>query len=256
MSIKNIFSVIHDSAVKLLESNNILIFTGAGISIESGIQAFRGNGGLWNEVDPIFCDIDYFYQNPKDSWEKLKKYFYQFYGKAKPNPAHYACTELQKIGMVKRIITQNIDGLHTESGSVNVIEYHGSLKQLVCQRCGTIYQIEKELISAAIPLCPQCKGILKPNIVFFGEGIPEKAAKESEIAANSANAIIICGTTGEVMPACQIPYIVSEHNGLVIEINPLQSSFTKRITDYHIEGKAGEVFPLLVKEIKELKNKQ
>lgn len=236
---------LENAAKEIATKGKVLIFTGAGISIESGIPTFRGNGGLWDRVDPSFCEIDYFTAHPQEAWEKLKHYFYESYGTARPNPAHISCAEMQNAGVAFALVTQNIDGLHQAGGSPDVIEFHGALHHLVCVHCGYSCPASPDILKPAVPRCSKCHGLLKPDIVFFGEGIPEIASERSFSAAEEASCVLVCGTTGEVMPACHIPYLAKRKGAVIIEVNPAESAFTNSITDYHLRGKAGEIIPAL-----------
>ena len=225
----------------------LLIFTGAGISVESGIPSFRGQGGLWEQYDPAFIEIENFYARPEYCWAQIKKIFYDHWGAASPNPAHYAVAAMQKHGWVDTIVTQNIDALHQRAGARDVVEFHGTLDRLVCTKCRFHAVPSPGLLSPPVPVCPDCGAMLKPDFVFFGEGIPEKASDRAFDSAMKASAILVVGTSGEVMPACQLPYVVKRHGGTVIEVNPDESSFTRGgITDIFLRGKAGEVLPKLL----------
>ncbi len=242
--------LIRQAADVIANRKKMLIFTGAGISIESGIPAFRGENGLWNVVDPSFIEIDHYMAHTRASWRKIKEIFYDHFGQAKPNPAHFACAELQKMGVAFALVTQNIDGLHQAAGSTDVVEYHGTLARLICPRCMNTVAASADVLAPEIPLCRNCNSALKPDIVFYGEGIPTSENRKAYAAAAQAQVVLVCGTTGEVMPACDIPYEAHDHGAFIIEVNPADSAFTHRITDVHLKGKAGEVMPLLVDEVK------
>ncbi len=233
-------------AAKLLRhSKHTIVFTGAGISVESGIPPFRGEGGLWDQYDPIVLDLNYFLKNPKTSWQALGELFYGPYGDAKPNEAHYALARLEKKGIIKTVITQNIDNLHQEAGSQNVYEFHGTLQTLVCVDCGAKYLATEINFDKIPPRCLKDKGILKPDVILFGEAIPEEVASQSVTEAMKADLILIIGTTGEVMPACMIPYQAQKNGATIIEINPNKSNYTDSITDVFLQGKATEMMKAL-----------
>ncbi len=245
--------LLRKAAEILVNSRHTTVFTGAGISVESGIPPFRGPDGLWSKYDPIFLDIDYFYRNPEKSWKLIKEIFYDFMGKAQPNPAHYAVAELEKMGIVKAVITQNIDNLHQEAGSKIVYEFHGTTRFLTCMRCGKKWEYTPELLEKIPPVCPDCGGILKPDFVFFGEPIPEPAHSASLREAEIADVFLVIGTTGEIYPAAMIPKIAKKNGAQIIEVNVSPSSYTYEITDIFLQGKAGEILPALVEEVKKLK---
>ena len=217
-------------------------FTGAGISVESGIPPFTGVGGLWNKYDPKFIELSFFYSNPKRSWEEMRKIFFNSMGTAQPNKAHQVLANLEKQGIIKGIITQNIDGLHQAAGSTNVVEFHGTINTLACIDCNSRYKTSEIDISKDIPRCPSCNGILKPDFVFYGEGINKNNYDKASNMAVKADLVIIVGTAGQVMPACYLPFTSQKYGAKIIEINTLESSYTDQITDYFFQTKATEVF--------------
>lgn len=229
-------------AVRLLKkSRYTTAYTGAGISVESGIPPFRGAGGLWDKYDPEMLEIGYFMANPAKAWVVIKEIFYDFFGNAKPNKAHLVLAEMEKHGILERTITQNIDNLHQEAGCRHVFEFHGNSKQLVCLDCHKTYKVGELSIDYLPPTCRQCGGLVKPDFVFFGEPIPQKALDAAYEAAVKSDIFLIIGTTGEVMPANQIPFMAKENGATIIEINPETSLYTGKITDVFLQGKAGEV---------------
>ncbi|MGA2823996.1 MAG: Sir2 family NAD-dependent protein deacetylase, partial [Bacteroidales bacterium] len=164
---------IHKAAEVLRKSKFTTAFTGAGISVESGIPPFRGEGGLWTRYDPNLLDIDHFIKNPLRAWKIIKEIFYNYFGSAKPNKAHLVLADMEQRGFLRRIITQNIDNLHQESGCKNVFDFHGNSKRLVCLSCHTYYAVTDVDLDHLPPACGQCGGLLKPDYVFFGESIPQ-----------------------------------------------------------------------------------
>jgi len=233
-------------AIKVIkESKHLTAFTGAGISVESGIPPFRGTNGIWNKYDPDLLELNRFFQNPEKSWLFIKEIFYNFFSDAEPNPAHLLLSNLEEKKILKSVITQNIDHLHQKAGSKNVIEFHGGSGQLICISCGKKTPALAEKLIKIPPICEYCGNILKPDFIFFGEAIPEKAYKESIKQAKISDVMLIIGTTGQVMPACRIPIIAKENGCIIIEINNETSSFTNRITDFFLQGKAGEISKII-----------
>jgi len=225
----------------LKNSSHTFAFTGAGISIESGIPPFRGETGLWSKYDPIVLDLNYFKTNPKESWAVIKEIFYDFFGKAKPNDAHFALAKLEDAGLLNSVVTQNIDNLHQEAGSKTVWEFHGNSHSLECTECKTKYKI-KDLDFEILPVvCPKCNGLVKPDFIFFGEGIPQEAYAGSFHDASNAEVMIVVGTTGEIMPASQLPYLAKQNGATIIEVNKEPSKYTGSLTDIFLQGKATEV---------------
>jgi NAD-dependent deacetylase len=247
--------LIAKAASALTQSRYAVVFTGAGISVESGIPPFRGSSGLWKKYDPRFLELSFFHQHPRESWEVLKKIFYDFMADAKPNPGHYVIAELEKMGIVKAVITQNIDHLHQDAGSQVVYEFHGSTHYLICTRCSRRYNSANISLEKLPPLCEACQGVLKPDLIFFSEMIPQKVSELSFAAAEKADVMLLVGTTGEVMPAALLPRTAKEHNNaLIIEVNPEESAYTGYLTDIFLCGKAGEILPRLLDVIGTITN--
>jgi NAD-dependent deacetylase len=240
---------IHKAAGILRDSDFTTAFTGAGISVESGIPPFRGEGGLWTRYDPTLLEIGYFMANPLESWKIIKEIFYDFFGKAKPNKAHLVLARMEQQGLLSRTITQNIDYLHQEAGCRHVFEFHGNSRQLVCLECRTTYTAGEVSMDHLPPTCRQCGGLLKPDFVFFGEAIPTQPLTAAYEAAGISEVLLIIGTTGEVMPANQIPFMAKNNGATIIEVNPVPSNYTGRITDVFLQGKAAEVMGMLEKEL-------
>ena len=228
-----------------------MAFTGAGISVESGIPPFRGADGLWSKVDPSFIEIDTFMRSPENSWAKIRELFYDHWGQAKPNSAHYRIAEMVRRGMIRGIVTQNIDCLHQRAGAPveKVHEFHGTLDALVCMRCSAVYGPDRSLIEQSRPSCPKCGGLLKPDFVFFSEGIPEAAFKNSFRLAETCAWCLVIGTSGEVMPACEVPRTAKQHGAKIIEINPEPTAFTRTVTDVFLQGTAGAMMDALAAEL-------
>lgn len=234
----------------IIASRYTMVYTGAGISVESGIPPFRGENGLWNKYDPTILELSYFNLYPDKSWKVIKEIFYNFFGEAKPNEAHLALAELERIGIVKALVTQNIDNLHYEAGSKEVYEFHGNSRMLICTTCNKKC-IAAEMDLNDIPLCNDCHGILKPDFIFFGEGIPEEAYRKSVEAARKADVVLVIGSTGEVYPAATIPQYAKDSGAKIVEINPQKSLFTDSITDIFLPGRATEIMKKLLIGIKQ-----
>ena len=228
------------------DASYVTAFTGAGISVESGIPPFRGKDGLWDKYDPILLDLRYFMDHPEESWEVINEIFYGKFAKAKPNRAHQVLAEMEKAGYLKEIITQNIDNLHQEAGNTIVHEFHGNSRDLVCTKTGEKLAVEHANLDAIPPMHPATGGLLKPDFIFFGEGIPMQAYQASVEAARKSDVLIIIGTTGEVMPASQIPLIAKDHGATIIAVNIEESNYTSNTTDVFLPGKASEIMDLIL----------
>jgi NAD-dependent deacetylase len=237
-------------AAQLIKTAKFLTaFTGAGISKESGIPVFRGDDGVYSQYDHSLLEIRNYKTRNEESWKAVKAIFYDFFDTAKPNAAHIILAEWEKLGLLKYVITQNIDNLHQDGGSENVIEYHGTKDNFVCLNCGKNFRLKELNLTEQPPYCSVCKGLLKPDFVFFGEPIPEKAARFSYDVAKKSDVHLVIGTTGEVQPASYIPYYAKKSGAIIIEINPEKSKFTNTITDIYINMKAGEALIELNKNL-------
>ncbi len=233
-------------AKEILSSSRYLIaFTGAGISVESGIPPFRGPNGLWSRIDPIVFDLDFFLSHPEKTYELVKE-LYETFSSAQPNPAHYGLAKAEQAGLLKAIITQNIDSLHQRAGSKEVIEFHGNCRRAACLSCGRYQEFTPELLKDIPPLCSECGGLLKPDFVFFGEPIPQSALSRSLEEARTCDTMLIVGTTGLIQPAAQIPFIAKESGASIVEVNPEPSTYTHSITDVFIPLPASQAIPLIL----------
>jgi NAD-dependent deacetylase len=240
----------YKKAAQIIKSaNRCVAFTGAGISVESGIPPFRGENGLWNKYDPETFDISYFLSHTKESWEVIRTIFYDLFGQVKPNYAHYSLAELESNGLLSAVITQNVDNLHYDAGSKTVHEFHGSLKKLVCLNCSKKFEISMIELDTLPPLCTSCNGILKPDVIFFGEAIPEPAGSNSFDEAGLSDCFILIGTTGTVAPANSIPHTARAKGAKIIEINPHPSEYTNSITDVFLKDTAVTAMKQLMKEL-------
>jgi NAD-dependent deacetylase len=233
--------------IRLLRGRrDAVALTGAGISVESGIPAFRGSQGLWEKYDPAeYASIGAFLRDPEKVWRMLSEMTALCRGAA-PNPAHAGLSELEGMGILRAVITQNVDGLHQAAGSRNVIEFHGNMESLVCIACWRSYPTRERWEGGAVPAC-DCGQILKPNVVLFGEPIPWLAQERAEEEARTCGVLLVVGTSAQVSPACDIPRIAKKAGAVVVEINPEETALTAAVADLHIPGPAAEV----LREIRE-----
>ncbi len=237
-----------DKASEVIKNaKHITAFTGAGISVESGIPSYRGKNGLWTKYDTKALEISFFYSQPVEAWKVIRKIFYEYFGKAKPNPAHSALAKMEEMGKLKAVITQNIDNLHYEAGNKTVFEFHGNSKVMLCTKCNRKHKAATVNLEEIPPKCTACGGLLKPDFIFFGEGIPPKAYENSFAEAEKADVFLLIGTTGLVQPAAYIPVKAKQNGATIIEVNPERTTFTEEITDIFLQGKAGEVMSKLIK---------
>ncbi len=202
---------------QIKDIEKIVFVTGAGISQESGIPTFRGKDGLWRNHDAMkLATIDAFYDNPKLVWEwynERRRNIFQ----AQPNLGHKAISELEKYAEVV-VLTQNIDGLHQKAGSSKVLELHGSIVKIKCSVCDYKAEILTEF-SNLLPLC-KCGNILRPDVVWFGESLPQDVWQKAMIFASQCDLMIIVGTSLVVSPANTLPIYAKQNNAILIEINP------------------------------------
>jgi NAD-dependent deacetylase len=242
--------LIKRAAGDILNSKKTIAFTGAGISVESGIPDFRGAQGLWQKYDPEeYAHIQAFYSNPDKVWRMLKDMF-ELIMTAKPNPAHIGLAKLEQMGYLSSIVTQNVDGLHQAAGSKNVIEFHGSHRTLSCLKCSQKIDGNSFTMEDLPARCPRCSSLLKPDVVFFGEPIPWEAQVSSLKESKACTAVLVIGTSAVVYPAASIPIMAKERGAKVIEINMEPTPLTNEISDYLICGAAGEIMPAIVEEVK------
>lgn len=234
-----------DEAIKCIKNaRRGVVFTGAGVSVESGIPPFTGAGGLWNQYDPKFIELDFFYGHPTRSWQEMKKIFFTCMDEAQPNKAHRVIAQLEKRGGFQGVITQNIDGLHQKAGSKNVQEFHGTIHQMHCIACGRKYKTEEVSMDELPPKC-FCGGVLKPDFVFYGEGINPAVYTASQELAEEADVMLVVGTAGQVMPACSLPLLAKQFGATIIEVNTLPSAYTDGVSDFFFQEKATEFFSKL-----------
>ncbi|HYA01713.1 MAG TPA: NAD-dependent deacylase [Syntrophobacteria bacterium] len=242
--------MIGKAARMICESRLTLALTGAGISVDSGIPDFRSPGGLWDRYDPAeYGTIWAFHANPVKVWHMIRE-MSEMVNRAKPNPAHLGLAQLQHLGLLHTIITQNIDSLHQRAGASRVIEYHGSSRTLSCLACGRRFKAE-ETAGEVPPRCA-CTEILKPDVVFFGELIPVEALRESQHLASSCDTLVVVGTSAQVAPANTLPETAKLGGARIIEINVQPTVLTSSFTDIFLQGKAGAMVARLVEEVQGL----
>jgi len=243
----------------LIKSKYAIVLTGAGISTESGIPDFRSPGtGLWEMVDPVeFGSIEGFMRNQMDFFELAKQIAPTIFA-AKPNKGHRALAKLEKMGLIKAIITQNIDNLHQRAHSKNVIEVHGNIRECYCMDCGRKFDIwvlaEKFFEKGeTIPRCDICGGVLRPNVVMFGEKLPEDALKAAFYHAQKCDLLIVVGSSLVVAPINYLPAKALAHNAKLVIINwgaAAGTHYDSRAT-LVIRGKAGVILPKVLEKVKE-----
>ncbi len=240
--------VYKDAAASILKRKNCVALTGAGISAESGIPTFRSKGGLWEKYDPaVYASIDTFKKDPSKYWT-IRGDFIRNYHDYNPNKGHIALAELETMGILRSVITQNIDGLHKKAGSKQVIEIHGSLREIYCLNCRKLYTAP-HVPEGTPPFCESCGGVLKPNTVLFGEQLPQDALMRAQAESASCGVMLVIGTSANVYPAAALPDVAKQNFAAVVEVN-IERAFPR--VDYFLGEKAGTALPKLVEEIKKL----
>jgi NAD-dependent deacetylase len=266
-------NLVKRAAKDLAESKYAIALTGAGMSTESDIPDFRGPKGIWTtnkEAEAkAYQRYELFLNNPRAYWEEMLGFqgtygtFYEQIRQAQPNLGHYALAELEALGILKCVITQNIDGLHKKAGSKRVLEYHGSTHVLRCISCGSRFAREEVSLDELPPRC-KCGAALKYDVVHFKEPIPSDVMEESEKEASRCDLMLICGTSAVVYPFANLPRMARFHSGVtgldvighksnvkIMEVNADPTPLTREgISDYLIQGRTGEILPRIVEEVK------
>lgn len=247
--------LIKRAAKDLATAQKAVALTGAGISVESGIPPFRGKGGMWEKIDPMeYAHIDAFMKDPAKVWNVLIKGMKKTLDQAKPNDAHKGLARLEELGILKTIITQNVDGLHQMAGNTDVIEFHGTFAWQRCLDCNKKCETSRIDMTHIPPRC-ECGGIYRPECVFFGEMIPPQHLLRSRQVASECDIMLVVGTSAVVQPAALMPVIAKESGSKVIEINPEKTPLTGITSDYLIMGKAGEIMNGILAELEPLLQK-
>ncbi len=204
------------------DSSNIVAFSGAGLSAESGIPTYRGAGGLWNEYDPDkYANINYFMHDPSYYWRFFRDVRYPILKEAKPNQGHLALAKMESQGKCQSVITQNIDGLHVEAGQRRVIELHGNTRRFYCMDCSKSLSLREahQLVNRELPPKCNCGGLIRPDVVFFGESLPVEALEEASRASSECDVFIVVGSSLVVQPAAQLPVLAKQRGAQLIIIN-------------------------------------
>ena len=240
----------------LLSARHVVASTGAGLSKESGIPTFRGEGGLWTrDGEPPMNGYQRFLADPLAWWrtrlaeQARPSELGDAITRAQPNPGHLALVELERLGVLRHTITQNIDNLHRAAGSEPLTEIHGNRTLLRCLVCGR-REAARPLTEDDAPRCPHCQGLQKPDTVMFGEPIPADALAACEAATAGCDLMLVVGTSGVVYPAAEFPLRVLRSGGALIEVNVDDTPFTPYAA-VALRGPAGASLPLLVEAVRE-----
>ncbi len=233
------------------QAQHVVVFSGAGMSAESGVPTFRqAQTGLWARYDPTeLATPAAFRQHPKRVWDWYT-WRRTLVARAQPNAGHRAIAELETLVPRVTVVTQNVDGLHQAAGSSHVLELHGNLQRTVCSVCRALVPAEEWAPPGpeGVPRCPHCGGLLRPDVVWFGELLPASVWEAARQAMQQADVVLVVGTSGLVYPAASLPLQAAEKGAVLIEINPEVSALSQRM-DYIWRGPAGEVLPWLVRQL-------
>lgn len=232
----------------LEKAERVAVLTGAGVSQESGLRTFRdAQTGLWAQYRPEdLASPEAFARDPKLVWD-----WYAWRREAiksvRPNPGHYALTEMEKRFPVFTLITQNVDGLHHMAGSRNLLELHGNILKVRCADCGRYTETWGDDLDH-VPVCESCGGLLRPDVVWFGESLPRAELESAIEAARACQVFFSIGTSGLVHPAAALGYAAHNKGSVVVEINAEPTPLTPK-ADFFFQGKSGEILPHLVKSV-------
>jgi NAD-dependent deacetylase len=229
-----------------------VVLTGAGVSTESGIPDFRSPSGLWAKFDPLeYGSIDAFRADPLKVWSFYKPRVAML-TEAEPNAAHAALAELERLGFVQAVVTQNIDLLHERAGSREVVEVHGSIRSATCPGCGErqpLARVLELLADADAPACPSCGALLKPDVVFFGELLPIEAIDRAMQLARGAGLLLVVGSSLEVYPVAALPEETLAAGGALAIVNRGPTSYDARAA-LRLDGSAGEVLAAVAEALR------
>jgi NAD-dependent deacetylase len=205
---------------RLQKAYSVVVVSGAGMSAASGIPTFRGKDGLWNKFKPHeLANLKAFLDNPERVWEWYN-WRRELIRVAKPNLGHYALVDMAKYFPDFQIITQNVDGLHQRAGSTGVIELHGNIMRDKCISCSYEAEAQPDEHAKALPHCPECRSLLRPAVIWFGEMLPQEAIGSAQRLSAEAELIFSVGTSGLVEPAASLPYLARGNGAYVVEVNP------------------------------------
>ena len=239
---------IAQAAELLGNAEHAVALTGAGISVESGVPAFRGGGGLWDKYPAEeYATLEAFVRNPEKVWALFKE-LYEILNRAGPNAAHVALAQLEAVGVLGSVVTQNIDDLHQRAGSKNVIEFHGTMSELECLNCGSAVKFDESLLTVDVPCCA-CGGVLKPKVILFGEAIPFSALEEAEREALICDLMLVIGTSAQVVPASVLPVVAKKRGAAIIEMNVERTYLSEHLADLSVLGSVGLTLPKVAEQV-------
>jgi NAD-dependent deacetylase len=247
------------AAAIIARATYVVALTGAGMSVESGIPPFRGPGGLWTKYgEPPMDGYQRFLADPAQAWrERLSprgpiRELWETLHRAQPNPGHEALAHLESTGILRCLITQNVDNLHRRAGSQELAEIHGNSTLIRCIECSSRFAADEIPLAVLPPRCPRCDGILKNDSVFFGEPIPTDVLDRCLEETARCDCMLVAGTSATVYPAAQFPLDVRQRGGELVEVNPYDTELTP-LTSVSVRGAAAVVLPELVQRVIQLR---
>jgi len=237
---------------RLATAHSVVIFTGAGMSADSGVPTFRGAEGIWSRFKPEeLATMHAFLRNPQLVWEWYA-HRRAIISTVQPNAGHRALVALERLVARVSIVTQNIDNLHRRAGSTTVYELHGNIERNYCAKCGSPHDVGVDTASEGVPRCGHCGGLIRPDVVWFGEMLPEDEWDAAVRAAGGADVCLSVGTSGVVYPAASIPVIARRAGAFHADVNPEPGPLADGADEF-IRGPAAEVLPDLVRRLEELR---
>jgi len=247
MDIKRAAQILH-------QAQRIVCLTGAGVSAESGVATFRdAQTGLWSHFDPQqLASQAGFAKDPGLVWRWYMARL-QTVEKAKPNPGHLALARLEKLTPSFTLITQNVDDLHERAGCHSVLHLHGRITHFRCNSCGAEHDLQnRDRLRSSPPTCEQCGGLVRPDVVWFGESLPTRVADLAWRAAERSEVVLVIGTSGIVYPAAQLPTVAQQRGATVIDVNPVSTPISE-MADLFLQGTSGEILPQVIAALEILK---
>jgi NAD-dependent deacetylase len=240
-----------ERAVRWVGEGAVVALTGAGISVDSGIPDFRSRGGLWERFEPSeYATIEALDRDPDRVWRMLRE-MGRLVAEARPNPGHTALARLEALGLLDGVITQNVDDLHQAAGSRRVVEFHGNARALRCLNCDARTRQDQPPPGERAPRCA-CGGVIRPQVVFFGEPIPPSALAEATRLARGCRTMLVVGTSATVAPASLLPFMAKESGARLVEVN-LEPTELSWAVELSLAGRSASVaLPELVRSVEQL----
>ncbi len=239
--------------IRLKKAYSVVVLTGAGISAESGVPTFRGKDGLWNDRDVMELATPQALENETEEFWKFYNWRREILKDIKPNLGHYALVDMERVFGDFHLITQNVDNLHNTAGTKNILELHGNITRSYCTKCGEQEQIDLKTVQTdKVPLCHSCGGVMRPDIVLFGEALDRDILARAQEAAAQCEVFFSIGTSSLVEPAASLPYIAKANGSYLVEINKEETPLSAAANET-ILGEAGKILPYLVMSLERIR---